>query len=56
MVCRRKADSKSQVEVDSHEGGEDHDLEENSEAIKVVRPKFNKAMFPNAIFRDGCMN
>ena len=37
-------------------GGEDRDLEENSEAIKVVRPKFNKAMFPNAIFREGCMN
>ena len=32
------------------------DLEKNSEAIKVVRPKFNKEIFWDAIIRDLWVN
>ena len=40
------------IEVENHEALKIGEPEENSEA-KVVTPKFNKEIFPNAAVRDG---
>ena len=36
------------IEVDNHEAVKIGDQHKNSEAIKVVKPKFNMDIFPNA--------
>ena len=41
------------IEVDNHESVAIGDLEMNREAIKVVRPKFNKDICLDAIIREG---
>ena len=41
------------IEVDKNEVVKIGDLEKNSEAIKVVRPNFNKEIFPDATIRAG---
>ena len=44
---------KSFIEADTHEAVKIGDLEKNPEAIKVVKPKFNQEIFPNAIIREA---
>ena len=49
------------IDVENHEAVKIGELEPHSEAIDVVRPKFNKEIFPNAVvwgwtgwrFREG---
>ena len=41
------------IEVDNQEAVKIGELERNSEAIKLARPKFNKAIFQDATIREG---
>ena len=44
---------RSFIEVDNNEAVKIGDLEKNSEAIKVVKPKFHKEVYPNAAVGEG---
>ena len=44
---------RSVIEVDNHEAVKIGELEKNTEVIKVVRPKFNNAIFAKATIRVG---
>ena len=41
------------IEVDNHEAVKIGDVEENSEAIKVVKPQFNKEIYLRPAVRKG---
>ena len=57
MVCRSRLKITCEltrfIEVENHEAVKIGDLEKNSEAIKVVKPKSSKEIFQNAAIREG---
>ena len=57
MVCRSRLKITCEltrfIEVENHEAVKIGDLEKNSEAIKVVKPKYSKEIFQNAAIREG---